>query len=147
MKHKATILSGEINFYKDEDLKKTLKRLEGETIFVDLKKKSNNRSLVQNNYYFFMLEILSKELGEEKNYYHKFFKIKFLLEKIIGRPPNIERIFEAGKFDEIGNMLTTTNLSTVEAEDYYRKIRDFASMELKCHIPLPSETEYAYETL
>ena len=40
---------------------------------------------------------------------------------------------------------STTKLNTTEMEIYLANVRRFASMELSCFIPLPNETEFAYE--
>ena len=128
MKHKAVILSGKVNFYKDEDFKKKVKKLEGEIIYVELKKPSKKRSVVQNNYWHGVIcKILSDELGYTEEEIHEYLKMRFLSEKILNNKIN---------FLKVGS---TADLSTIEFEKLCTKVRMWASSELSIYIPKPNE--------
>jgi hypothetical protein len=108
-----------------------IERMDKEMI-CEVKKRKNNRSLVQNNYYWFILTMLQDENGTDKDDFHIYFRSKFLLAtKEIN-----DEIVEYTK--------STAALSTMEFEDYMTKIRTFATVELGCFLPLPNETNYDY---
>ena len=90
------------------------------------------RSVVQNNYYWSILELLETETGTFKDDWHNYFGSKF-------------RRFEKVINNELTEYVkSTTQLTTLEAEDYYSKIRMFASVELGIYVPMPNETVYDY---
>lgn len=130
MKYKAVVLGGEINFFKDKDYIDRAKKLEGETIYVELKKQSKCRSTVQNNYWHgIVCKILSDELGYTVEEIHEYLKLRFLSEK---------------KFDDKISFLkigSTASLSTVDFERLINKVRMWSSSELGCYIPKPNEKD------
>ena len=79
-----------------------------------------------------MLGILESDTGMSADDFHIYFRSKFLqaTKEINGEMIEYTR--------------STTELKTMEAEDYYSKIRMFASVEIGCFIPLPNETDYDY---
>lgn len=90
------------------------------------------RSLPENRYYFgVVLKILSDELGYSVNEVHELTKQMFLSEVIFLKTK------EGVK--EIHIPKSTTNLKTVEFEEYLSSIRQWASMELGIYIPTPNE--------
>ena len=91
------------------------------------------RSVVQNNFYWFMLELLEEETGIYKDEWHDYFGEKFR---------RFERSFPDNEITHYTK--STTQLTTLEAEDYYSKIRMFASQELGIYVPLPGETNHDY---
>lgn len=84
------------------------------------------RSLKENNYYWgVIIDILSNESGEDPDRIHHFLRDKFL------------RIDSGGI---IPKSKSTAELSTAEAEDYYSKIRMWASGDpWNIYIPKPNE--------
>ena len=91
------------------------------------------RSVVQNNYYWYMMQLLEEETGTFKDDWHEYFGEKFRRR---------EMIFVNDEKTQYTK--STTRLTTLEAEDYYSKIRMFASQELGIYIPLPGESPHDY---
>lgn len=91
------------------------------------RKKRKERSNPQNRYYHgVVLEILSLETGHTKDELHDAFKRMFI------------RSYNDKGIDFIPS---TTELSTVEFNEYFEEIRRFAARELKTVIPDPGEIE------
>jgi len=84
--------------------------------------------MVQNRYYWLILTILEADTGQSKEDFHIYFRSKYLFatKEINGEMIEYTR--------------STTELSTLEMEDYLSKIRMFGSSELGCFLPLPNET-------
>ena len=114
-------LSVESRYYK------YLLSLEG-AVEVIIRKPKKNRSKFQNNYYFgVVIDLISEETGHEPEEIHGFLKGMFLTEHINICGNNAERV------------KSTVELTTVEAEDYFSKCRQWASMMLNLFVPLPNE--------
>lgn len=98
----------------------------------EIKKQDKSRSYLQNRYYWFLLTILEGDTGMVKDDFHIYFRAKFLqhTKEING--------------DMVEYTRSTTELNTLEFEDYLSKIRMFASVEIGCFLPLPNETEFNY---
>ena len=96
-------------------------------IFVDVTKKKQQRSLVQNNYYHGVLVAkIGMEVGYKKeNYYqvHEALKEKFCPEK---ETP-------------LGMVKSTKMLNTAEMEEYHNDIRLWFADEYDYELPLPNE--------
>jgi hypothetical protein len=100
--------------------------------FIDLKSE-RIRSLPQNQYYWgVIIEILSEELGFNKDEMHEILKHKFLSKTVFLETK--EKKMKALKIPK-----STTNLKTVEFEEYLSDIRMWASMDLGIFIPEPNE--------
>jgi hypothetical protein len=83
------------------------------------------RTKPENAYYWAcIVEPLSNEFGYTKTEMHESLKSIFLKIEIPGKPPKI---------------LSTTELTTLEAEKYYEEIRIWASSEYKIRLMLPNE--------
>src|SRR5690606_15004888 len=92
-------------------------------IEVVVKKFRKSRSDNENRYYWgVVVELLSKELGYEREEMHEALKWQFLRD-------------ESRK---IPTVRSTADLSTVEFEDYLSRIRRWASIEMEINIPLPN---------
>ena len=90
-----------------------------------VKKWYPNRSLAENNYYWAcIVTILADEFGYSKEEMHESLKSIFLKVETPGKPPKI---------------LSTSDLTTIEAEKYYEEIRTWASVEYKIRLMLPNE--------
>lgn len=93
------------------------------------------RSLPENRYYFgVVVKIISDELGYTREEVHEILKQKFLSEVIFLKTKESVK--------EIRIPRSTTNLKTVEFEEYLSSIRQWASMELSIYIPTPNENGY-----
>ena len=110
---------------------KSLGDIEAEMI---LRKKKKQRSNPQNAYYWgVVIKLIHDHTGQDINTIHgvltgMFLKVKDWLDK--------ERI------------RSTTELTTVEFEEYLEKCRQWAAIALEVYIPLPNEVEIPkeYET-
>jgi len=93
---------------------------------------TKNRSNPENRYYWgVIVELLSQELGYEREEMHEILKAIFLKEKTFLKT-------KAG-VEEVAFARSTSELNTAEFEDYLRRIRVFASTELGIFVPLPNE--------
>ena len=90
------------------------------------------RSVVQNNYYWYMMQLLEEETGTLKENWHDYFGAKY------------RRFWKVVNDEQFEYIQSTTQLTTLEAEDYYSKIRMFASQELGIYVPLPGESPHDY---
>lgn len=90
------------------------------------------RSLPENRYYFgVIVQILSDELGYSREEVHEICKHLFLSEVIFLKTKD--------GFKEMRIPKSTTQLKTIEFEDYLSNIRQWASIELSIYLPLPNE--------
>lgn len=93
-----------------------------------------NRSTQENRYYFgVVVKALSELTGFNPDEMHEILKHKFLKKSVW--ITNIEK----GTVEEVVITQSTTELTTVEFENYLAKIRQWAGEELNCPIPLPNE--------
>lgn len=109
------------------------------TLSITRSTEKNIRSINQNRYYWGILISTLTDTGESASYWHQYCKILVLYPKIYGQPAPLDRIIQAGKLEEIGNLLTTTSLKTDEFEKYLSEIRNFVSKNLEIYIPEPNE--------
>lgn len=92
---------------------------------------SKDRSDRQNRYYWgAVLPIISSDTGFTKEELHQIFRNKFLRygKTYKGRNYNFSR--------------STTDLTTIEFEEYLDKIRIFSAAELGIVVPLPNEISF-----
>ena len=91
---------------------------------------SKGRTNKQNRYYWgVIVKIISDHTGFTPDEVHDILKDQFL-SKYKTWDDKIFRVHQS-----------TTQQSTAQAEKYYSEIREWASLELKCYIPLPHESE------
>lgn len=101
---------------------------EGEYL-VRVSKRRQSRSLNQNAYYWgVVVKMLAEEFGYDPQDMHEALKYKFLASSI--QLENGEFLFFPKQSSE---------LNTIEFEDYLEKIRIWAIMEFNILIPLPHE--------
>lgn len=128
---RAKAKSGELIFEDKEGLRNYLQRFSPDKeLVVTVRQEKSARSNNQNRYYWLILGLIADELGDDAEYYHDYFKRKFLC---IGEKKVIDEVIKITR--------STTDLSTSEMEDYLAKIRQFCSLELSIVIPLPNEVE------
>ncbi|MFA4990580.1 MAG: hypothetical protein WC579_01550 [Candidatus Paceibacterota bacterium] len=109
-----------------QSLLDAIRKNEGRQVVIEIKRyyPKKDRSAQQNRYMWGVVyQILSDFTGHSPEEIHEAMKYEFLLEK--GSKLKIPK--------------STTELSTIEMEDYLSKIREFASMELGVYIPSPNE--------
>jgi len=104
--------------------KEYLRSLDGQVVDVIVRKPKKPRSNNQNAYMWgIVYQLISETTGYTPNEVHDAMRMLFLLDRS----------------RKIPTLRSTTELSTVEMEDYLSKIREFASMELNCYVPEPNE--------
>lgn len=107
-----------------------LERSNNKEFYVWFYKPEKIRSLSENRYYRgVVIKKLSDFTGYNDNEMHNILRYKFLL-----------KYHENHKIPPIAR--STTELTTVEFEEYLTKIREWASIDLGCYIPLPNEAVY-----
>lgn len=107
----------------------------GKLVTISLKFEKLTRSVVQNRYYFgVIIKILAEEIGYTPEVMHDYMKKLFLGYEEYDMPDGTE----------YHKLKSSTNLSTQEAEEYYRQIREWAKDFLNVFIPLPNETQFNY---
>lgn len=134
-KFKVSILTNGIITFSKECLE-YIKTLELGDYLLSISKFRETRSDRQNRYLWgCVYKLISDEIGHSPEEVHEICKQLFLKDWVI---------FEnkKGEFKEFLTVKSTTDLNTKEMEDYLSKVRQWASMEISCYIPLPNEVEY-----
>jgi len=127
----ARIEQGKILFRDPLPLSKILSQYNSQDVNVSIKPLRNNRSDSQNRYYWgVVVSILSDHTGYSRDEIHEILRGKFLSDSksIAG--------------EDIRYSHSTTELDTLEFEDYLQKIREWASVKFEIFIPLPNEVDY-----
>jgi len=116
--------NGGLRFDRQSVVDNYMCTLIGQRVEVIIRKPRTKRSDVQNSYYWgVVIELLSKELGYDKDELHEILKYKFLQSNAMGMP----------------YIKSTTKLSTGEFEEYLSKIKRWAAEFLHIVIPDPNE--------
>lgn len=125
------VKGGKLVVDRNDEYQNYLRYLEGQKIEIVVQKWRNTRSLQQSHYYFgVVVKLISNDTGYSLDETHEILKAKFLGEETrIG-----DEVIKYSK--------STTSLKTMEFEEYLTNVREWASAELNCFIPLPSEIEY-----
>jgi hypothetical protein len=132
----SNVLNGKLK--KNRDLiSEVIQSLEGKDIVIIIEKKRKKRSNNQNAYYFGLVIPMMKQgfynsLGEHvgTDEIHTFLKNRFLFKEIVN-----EQNAEIIKMPQ-----STTELTTIQFEEYLDKIREFGLEFLNINIPLPNDT-------
>ena len=96
---------------------------------IDIKQRSNN----QNRYYWsVIIGTLSDHTGFTPEEMHEVLKHKFLHKDLV--------VKEKSKVYFMNIPTSTAKLNTSEMEHYLTQIREWASLDLGCYLPLPNET-------
>jgi hypothetical protein len=132
----SKVLNGKLETNR-ELLSDVIKSLEGKDIIITIEKRRKKRSNHQNAYYFGLVIPMMKQgfynsLGEHvgTDEIHTFLKNRFLFKEIVN-----ENNAEIIKMPQ-----STTELTTIQFEEYLDKIREFSMEFLGINIPLPNET-------
>lgn len=101
----------------------------GSPVQVNFSPPSRGRTTKQNGYYWgVVLSMIATETGHTSEECHEYFK-SLLLPRMF--------VTIAGKERSVPK--STTELTTVEMEQYLERIRAFAAAELRMNVPLPGE--------
>ena len=126
LKFRATIENGKFNFSEPSKFRDHVAKFSGQEIAVSVTKWRKPRSDNQNSYYWgCVIELLSEHSGYTPDEMHEALKQLFLTDKTL----------------QIPKVKSTTDLNTLEFEEFLSKVRIWASVELQCNIPLPREYE------
>lgn len=106
----------------------------GQSIEIIIHQKRKHRSVQQNRYYWLVASILSDRTGFTKDEIHAILKSKFLKAEKVNE--NTGAVYDYVK--------STTELSTMEYEEYLDSVRQFAAQELDIQIPMPNEQIVAF---
>jgi len=120
------------DFRKKESKEKLFKYLKTlENVYkLEIKRDKDKRSYSQNRYYHgVVVKMLGDELGNFPTEMHEILKSLFLqYDAVIGKTGEVVRVVKS-----------TTELTTIEFEEYLEKCRIFALTNLGIRIPLPNE--------
>ena len=124
-----TVIQGKLVLDNPQKFRVRLSSFEGKRGELAVRNPKKQRSLSENNYYWSVIVAMLSELtGYEKDEMHMILRWKFL-----------RKVDDNG----IEYAESTTKLSTVEAEDYYERIRRWSSIDLHLFIPQPNEADIA----
>ena len=126
----ARIEKGRILYGDPVQYSRVLSALEGQEVSVSIKPRHKSRSDRQNKYYWGVVnELLALYTGYSRDEMHEILRGKFLSDSksIAG--------------EDITFSHSTTELSTVEFEEYLSHIREWASVKLNVFIPAPNEVD------
>ena len=122
----GSVQNGKLVFNNFEPFKNYLHTLEGKSVDVVIRIPKKDRSNEQNRYMWGVVyELLSETTGYTPNEIHDAMRMLFLQDNL----------------RKIPTLRSTTELSTIEMEDYLEKIRQWAAQELSCVIPNPNQVE------
>jgi hypothetical protein len=115
-----------------------LKKLDGKKVVFKLEQKRNQRSLNQNKYYWgCLIPTINQSLGyndNEANIIHELLKEMFLGKTIYNKFTKTRRKI----------VRSTSDLTTLEMEDYLTTARTYMSGQHNIYIPLPHEYDFNY---
>ena len=125
MRFVGTVEKDTVKYDLPENYRRWLITLEGQRVVTATKKFRKDRSSQQNRFYWgICVDILSKELGYEKDEIHLMLREKFL------------RIHD-DKHPDFVLAKSTTKLTTTQFNEYIEKIQRWAAQELQIFIPDP----------
>ena len=107
-----------------------IKRLPDKPYKAKIEPIKGQRSNNQNRYQHFVFNMIAEETGEFMPNVKWYYRQLFLTVS--------EKIFDK----EIERVRSTTELTTLEQEDFMTKVRTHASFELIMFVPLPNEVIY-----
>ena len=116
---------------------KYMRKTKGKLVTVTYKAVIPTRSLLQNKYYWgVVIKMLAKEIGYTPEVMHEYMKEKFLWKN--------KDYYDMPDGGIIYIKESTTNLSTIEFDNYIQEIRNWAGEFLSLDVPLPNQTNYDY---
>jgi len=138
-KFRFKLEDGMMHYYKDQDFHGYIKSLPDGEYTITVKKRGRPRSDNQNAYYWgVVIGMLAEEFAGDRSsdmldQIHNAMRNKFL-KRVYTKLNKDKRI-------QVETARSTTELSTVDFEEYMKLIRTWASEELGVYIPLPNEAE------
>lgn len=109
-------------------LAQQLKHFEGKSIELTIRKKKKYRSIQQNRVWWMYMNILSDELGYDKDTMHEICKMKFLKSEAVNE--KTEEVYQYVK--------STSALSTTEFQDLFQSLYAWASETFGIVLPEPN---------
>jgi len=127
--HDAQVVRGALQLLAPERWKRWCQQFcEGDLVEITVRRKSKARSKRQNAYYWgVVIPLIETATYQDRESVHRALAAKFLS-------------VHDDWFD-VDVVRSTTSLTTVEFEEYLRRVREWASEEMGCYIPLPNEIE------
>lgn len=139
----ASIHDGKFIYAEPELLAERIKKLNGKEVYITIVKKTKSRSSDQNRYYWgCVLKVLASEIGELEEDMDVSLRKQFLETYIPQIHDGLKIKFLTDRSKKFPVPKSTTELSTVEFEEFLSKVRIWASSELNIYIPLPNEYDY-----
>jgi len=122
-------INGKIHFDDKDYFDKDFARFkEGQEGLLSIEKLFRQRSIQQNRYYWgCIVDILAEEFGYTKEECHEALKWQFLRKHEEGKPDTVK---------------STTELSTIEFNEYNDQIKVWASTEYGIVIPDPNQVDF-----
>ena len=124
------VSKGKLVFNNPDGMERYLLGLDNKSVEVVIRLPRKDRTNQENRYYFgVVVKLISEHTGFSVDEVHEFLKLKFLSKIIVmaGEDVKIPR--------------SSTELSTVEWEQWMTEIREWAAMVLGLYIPLPNEID------
>jgi len=122
----ASIIKEKLVFNNPETYYRYLRSLNNKSVEVVIRLPRKDRSNPQNRYMWGVVyELLSETTGYTPSEIHDSMRMLFLQDNL----------------RKIPTLRSTTELTTVEMENYLEQIRQWAAQELNCNIPLPNEVD------
>ena len=133
VKWPAEVVAGKLFIHARPEFDRYIEaNYEGKKVNVTLTEIRRQRSIPQNNYYWgVVIAIAADAMGCTPAEAHAILGEEFL---------KYDKLLNNGK--TVTLVRSTSDLSTAEAEDYYRQCREFLSMECEAYVPLPNEVEW-----
>ena len=118
LKVNAEQITEHLKTYSDDDV-----------LVLNIEKRRNSRSFLQNNYYWAVLGMVSGHTGHTTNELHAYFGSMFL------------KVFRLNKLTKKEDQFTlsTKSLNTKQFSNYIEKVRMFANSDLEVYTPTPEE--------
>lgn len=101
----------------------------GCSIEIVIHRKKKHRSIQQNRYYWLIVTMMADHTGFTKDEMHGVLRCRFLKAEKVNESSGL--VYEYTK--------STTELSTVEYEEYLEQVRNFGIEEFDMRIPMPNE--------
>lgn len=111
---------------------------DSERVFVTIERYYRKRSLEQNSVLHWYLYEIAQETGMEMLEVKEQMAKKYLMVDVLDKDGNVRCDPETSEV--MTRVRSTTELSTVEFNDYTEKIRMWANSYLNLQLPLPNET-------
>lgn len=101
----------------------------GQSIEIIIHRKKKHRSVQQNRYYWMIITMISDHTGFTKDEIHAILKSRFLKAEKVHEQSGV--VMEYVK--------STTELTTMEYEEYLESVRRFAAENFDLYVPEPNE--------